>query len=127
MALRSDGWQAVIESKVETGLVTHRVEGRIGLDEISKAMSVTASTGENTAVLWDLRNVPFAREPDEFESGVPKLITLMKHKMRGGKRAFLVAAGWQGEFLEYLIGKSTAPWPWAVFLDHDSALDWLKN
>ena len=127
MASRSSDLHTVIESKIETGLVTHRVEGPVGLDDISKAMSVSASAGENTAVLWDLRNVPFEREPDEFESGVPKLITLMKNKMRGGKRAFLVDAGWQGEFLEYLIGKSTAPWPWAVFLDHDSALDWLKN
>ena len=111
MASRSSDLHTVIESKIETGLVTHRVEGPVGLDDISKAMSVSASAGENTAVLWDLRNVPFEREPDEFESGVPKLITLMKNKMRGGKRAFLVDAGWQGEFLEYLIGKSTAPWP----------------
>ena len=32
-------------------------------------MSVTSPARENTAVLWDLRKVPFEREPDEFESG----------------------------------------------------------
>jgi hypothetical protein len=105
----------VIESTVEPDLVIHRVEGPFGLDDISNAMSVTISVGEDAAVLWGLRKVPFEREPDEYESGVPRPITLIKHKMRGGKPAFVVAAGWQGEFLEYLIGKSTAPWPWTVF------------
>lgn len=117
----------MIESTIEAALITHRVDGPVGLDDISKAISVTLSVDENIAVLWDLRAVPFEREPDEFESGIPRLITLMKNKMRGGKRAFVVDAWWQGELLEHLIGLSTAPWPWAVFLDLESALEWLTH
>jgi len=111
-------------------LITHQVDGDVSLADISAAMTRTVSFHElhNAAVLWDLRKATFQRTSHETQVlGIARLIELMKDHMSDRKRAFVVSQQPQLEFLDNLIGATTAPWPWAVFMNVEDARLWVSS
>lgn len=110
-------------------LISHQAKGEISLSDILRSMEEVSSlhTHYDAAVLWDLRGLPFRQSPDEFESGVPRLIEFMKKRMSAQKRAVIVNETRQKVIVERIIGAATAPWPWAVFTNYEDAMEWVRS
>ena len=110
-------------------LIHHRVSGEITLSDVGEAMNRTATLHEHhdAAVLWDLRELVLNAVDEHDGSGISRLIELMKGRVSGRKRAFVVGDSAHIEILERILGGTTAPWPWAVFTDLDQATAWVVN
>ncbi len=116
----------MIRSEGTTTYVTHVVVGSVTTADINQAIAATSVIPQaDVPVLWDLRDLDLQAQGGPLSEVVPSLIDLAKHQMSTEKRAFVVSDKAALDWLEAILGRAHAPWPWVVFVDVDSALGWL--
>lgn len=116
----------MINSEGTTTHVTHVIAGEVTVADIKQAIAATSVIPQaDVPVLWDLRDLDLDAQGGTLSEVVPELINLAKNQMSTEKRAFVVADATALEWLEKILGRAHAPWPWVVFVDLDAALAWL--
>lgn len=117
----------MINSEGTTTHVTHVIAGEVTVAEINQAIAATSVIPQaDVPVLWDLRDLNLDTQEGPLSEVVPRLIDLAKNQMSTEKRAFVVADQPAVTWLEGVLGRAHAPWPWVVFLELDVALAWLN-
>lgn len=116
----------MIKSEGTTTYVTHVAVGQVTSADINQAIAATAVIPQaDVPVLWDLRDLDLDSEDGQLSEVLPALIDLAKNQMSTEKRAFVVVDLAAVQWLEPILGRAHAPWPWVVFVEMDAALAWL--
>lgn len=119
----------MIESHFDAsrGLFVHVVDGDMFMSDIAKAMiQADAFSSDEFPILWDLRKAQVIANDESYKAGVGDLIKTMTPRMSTQKRAFLVENEIQSARVNKIMGATRASWPWAVFMDPEEAVEWLK-
>ncbi|MGD8816561.1 MAG: hypothetical protein PVJ51_05205 [Acidobacteriota bacterium] len=102
--------------------IHHKVSAGVSAGEIALALE-HAIQHENIRILWDLREMD-EQDLGVYASHLPSLIDERGSHMSSKRRAFLVSeAQARNGNIEAFFGG--VRWPWAVFRDKASALEWL--
>lgn len=116
----------MINSEGTTTYVTHVVTGEVSSSDIKQAIAATSVIPQaDVPILWDLRELDVDAQGGQLGEILPDLIALAKNHMSTEKRAFVLANHAGLEWLESILGRAHAPWPWVVFVDMDAAVSWL--
>ncbi|MCR9260788.1 MAG: hypothetical protein NXH95_13760 [Pseudomonadaceae bacterium] len=95
--------------------------------DIARAMiQADAFSSDEFPILWDLRKAQVIANDESYKQGVGDLIRTMTSRMSSQKRAFLVDNEIQSARVDKIMGAARTSWPWAVFMDSDDAVEWLK-
>lgn len=117
----------MIKSEGATTHVTHVVMGEVSSADINQAIAATSVIPQaDVPVLWDLRDLDLDSQGGQLSDTLPGLIDLAKNQMSTEKRAFVLADEAGVAWLEGILARARAPWPWVVFTDRAAALAWLN-
>ncbi len=116
----------MLESHIEGSIFRHIFKGEINARQLIDArvfVKNNAVAGMRYGVLWDFREAVLSL-PDEKYMALTTGIVDKQAELY--KRAFLVANDRHQSRVEKVLGRSTVPWPWAVFQNEGLALEWLE-
>lgn len=121
--------EAMLNSAVENHIVKHTFSGALSVRDLANAKMFTDWLYQDSAVegvLWDFRLSLLTMQDEKYRS-ISKAIINPRTPTRSIKRAFLVTSQPHFERVQAVLGSIVTPWPWAVFLDEDKAIEWLES
>ncbi len=111
-----------------SGLVLNRALGSVGLiDLLEAATDCIEVSHPNLPVLWDFRHGEINVPLEFLTAQIKAWVRVNRVFASTAKRAFLTKDDRQHDLVEQVLGRVSAPWPWAVFLDPVDAMHWLTT
>lgn len=107
-------------------ILIHTCSGNVTILDVSKAMVVTA-LHSGLPIVWDLSESGLDSENREMLNLAPQFIESTWFKASDEKRAFIVKDERSRDLLEMTLGKTRAPWPWAIFYTQSDAKEWILD
>ena len=107
-------------------IIRHEVRGTIGVGEISIAMRQSIEN-PTLNVLCVLTKAILSPELKECVEPTRRLMRLNKRRLPQTKHAFVVESRIEHALVESWLSTLSPPWPWVIFQDVGTAMDWLSK
>ena len=108
-------------------LFQQQVQGVLGEEDIRIAASRFDPREEDRPVLWDLTEAEFNPSDEYYEQSLSEIFRDNQSRVTEQGRAFLVCDQDQYHRVSDVLKVLDPPWSWAVFVDRDLALAWLRR